>query len=77
MAPIAGRRRKKRSGLKRSPLDEFTRLAGRRRKPAVRLLNARTIREVLSNAVGWPVKLKPEKSVRRTAKGSGFTPART
>ena len=46
---------------KQALLDEFTRLTGYHRKSAVRLLSLKPVREVLVNAGGEMVKLKPEK----------------
>jgi hypothetical protein len=61
---------------KRTLLDEFTRLASCHRESAIRLLNAMPVRKVMVAVDGKPVKLKPEKSVRRTVKESGCTPTR-
>jgi hypothetical protein len=57
-------------------LAEFIRLTGYHRKSAIRLLSGEPVREVLICADGRAVKLKPEKSVRRTARGSGLAPMR-
>jgi hypothetical protein len=54
---------------KRTLLDEFTRLTGYQRKSAVRLLNARPVREVLVTVDGKPVNLKPEKKRPPNRKG--------
>jgi hypothetical protein len=54
---------------KQALLDEFTRLTGCHRKSAVRLLNARPVREVLVTVDGKPVKLKPEKKRPANRKG--------
>jgi hypothetical protein len=49
--------------------DDFTRLTGYHRKSAVRLLNAKPVREVLAHGDGKPVTLKPAK--RRPANRKG------
>jgi hypothetical protein len=54
---------------KQTLLDEFTRLAGCHRKSAVRLLNARPVREALVALDGKPVKLRPEKKRPPNRKG--------
>jgi hypothetical protein len=51
-----GREKSKGGGI-----DEFTRLAGCHRKPAIRVLNGKPVREILFPVGGKPVKLKPEK----------------
>jgi hypothetical protein len=46
---------------KKEILDEFTRLTGYHRKSAVRLLNAKAVKQVMVYVDGKPVKVKPEK----------------
>jgi hypothetical protein len=50
-------------------LDEFTRLTGCHRKPAVRLLSRKPVREVLVYGNGTAIKFKPEK--KRPANRTG------
>ena len=50
-------------------LDQFTMLTGCHRKSAVRLLNAKSIKQVLLYVDGKPVKIKPEKKRLSNRKG--------
>jgi hypothetical protein len=50
-------------------LDECTRLTGRHRKSAIRLLSAMPVREVLVTVDGTPIKLKAEKKWPANRKG--------
>ena len=50
-------------------LDQFTMLTGCHRKSAVRLLNAKSIKQVLLYVDGKPVKIKPEKKRPSNRKG--------
>src|SRR5215471_3827906 len=54
---------------KKAMLDEFTKLTGYDRKSAVRLLNARPVKQLLMFINGKPVKLKPEKRRPSNRKG--------
>ena len=50
-------------------LDEFTRLTGYHRKSAVRLLNAKPVKQVMLYIDGKPVKIKPQKKRPSNRKG--------
>ena len=54
---------------KKTLLDEFTRLTGCHRKSAVRLLNAKPVKQLLVYVDGKPVKIKPEKKRPANRKG--------
>jgi len=54
---------------KKTLLDEFIRLTGYHRKSAVRLLNAKPVKQVMAYIDGKPVKIKPEKRRPSNRKG--------
>ena len=54
---------------KKALLDEYTRLTGCHRKSAVRLLGAKTVKQVTVWVDGKPVKIKPEKKRPANRKG--------
>jgi hypothetical protein len=54
---------------KKALLDEFTSLTGYHRKSAVRLLNAKPVKQVMAFIDGKPVKIKPEKKRPPNRKG--------
>ena len=54
---------------KKALLDEFTMLTGYHRKSAVRLLSAKTVKQVMLYIDGKPVKIKPEKKRPSNRKG--------
>jgi transposase InsO family protein len=54
---------------KKTLLDEFIKLTGYHRKSAVRLLNAKPVRQVTAYVDGKPVKIKPEKKRPGNRKG--------
>jgi hypothetical protein len=54
---------------KKALLDEFTMLTGYHRKSAVRLLGAKSVKQVLLCIDGKPVKVKPEKKRPANRKG--------
>ncbi|MDR2392831.1 MAG: hypothetical protein LBD93_01540 [Treponema sp.] len=62
---------------KQALLDEWTRLTGYHRKSAGRLLRPKPVKNLMLYSDGEAVKLKPEKSVRRTARGNGCTPMKS
>ena len=53
---------------KRNLLDEFTKLTGYHRKSAVRLLNARPVKQVMVCMNGKQIKIKPEKKKKSNRK---------
>jgi transposase InsO family protein len=59
---------------KRALLDEFTRLTGYHRKSAVRLLSAKSVKQVMLYLEGKAVKLKPEKKRPSNRKGKRIYP---
>ena len=54
---------------KKALLDEFIRLTGYHRKSAVRLLNAKPVKQVFLYVDGKPIKIKPEKKRPSNRKG--------
>jgi hypothetical protein len=54
---------------KKAILDEFTKLTGYHRKSAVRLLNAKPIKQVMAKIDGKLIKVKPEKKRPSNRKG--------
>ncbi|MCL2289264.1 MAG: DDE-type integrase/transposase/recombinase [Bacteroidetes bacterium] len=54
---------------KKAILDEYTMLTGYHRKSAVRLLNAKPVKQVMVYIDGKPVKIKPEKKRPSNRKG--------
>jgi len=54
---------------KKTLLDEFTKLTGYHRKSAVRLLNAKPVKQVMIRMNGKQVKIKPEKKRTSNRKG--------
>ena len=54
---------------KKALLDEFTRLTGYHRKSAVRLLNAKPVKQTMLYIDGKPVKLMPQKKRPSNRKG--------